>query len=148
MSLTEKVNQALTAAMKAKDETRKRAIRDIKAQLLLQKTDGSGAELTEEMGIKIIQKMVKQREESLTIYQQQGRTDLAAIEEGELAILREFLPQALTQEELDALVRECITEVGATSPKDMGKVIAATNKRAQGRADGKLIADTVKRLLA
>ena len=148
MSLTEKVNQALVDAMKAKDETRKRAIRDIKAQLLLQKTDGSGAELTEEMGIKIIQKMVKQREESLAIYQQQGRADLATIEEGELNILREFLPQALTQDELDALVRECIAEVGATTAKEMGKVIAATNKRAAGRADGKVIADTVKRLLA
>jgi uncharacterized protein len=148
MSLTEKVNKALTEAMKAKDETRKRAIRDIKAQLLLQKTDGSGMELTEEMEVKILQKMVKQREESLSIYEQQKRDDLAEIERGELAILREFLPTPLTEAELSAIITAVIAQVGATSMKDMGKVVAETSKQTSGKADGKTVAGLVKKLLS
>lgn len=147
MSLTDKVNVALTAAMKAKDEDRKRTIRDIKAQLILLKTDGSGEEITEEKEIKLLQKMVKQREESLGIYQEQKREELAAIEQAELNILREFLPQPLTEAELQALVTEIIAENNASGMKDMGKVVAATNQRVQGRAEGKTIAAMVKKLL-
>lgn len=147
MSLTDKVNVALTAAMKAKDEDRKRTIRDIKAQLILLKTDGSGEEITEEKEIKLLQKMVKQREESLGIYQEQKREELAAIEQAELHILREFLPQPLTEAELQALVTEIIAENNASGMKDMGKVVAATNQRVQGRAEGKTIAAMVKKLL-
>ncbi len=149
MSLMEKVNKALTEAMKAKDEARKRAIRDIKAQLLLQKTDGSGMEITEEIEIKLLQKMVKQREESLGIYEQQKREDLADIERGELVILREFLPTPLTEAELTAIITTIIAQVGATSMKDMGKVVAEANKQTTGgKADGKTVATLVKKLLS
>lgn len=148
MSLMEKVNKALTEAMKAKDETRKRAIRDIKAQLLLQRTDGSGLEITEEIEIKLLQKMVKQREESLGVYEQQKRDDLAEIERGELAVLREFLPTPLTEEELSAIITAVIAQVGATSIKDMGKVVAETSKQTSGKADGKTVAALVKKLLS
>ena len=147
MSLTDKVNVALIAAMKAKDEDRKRTIRDIKAQLILLRTDGSGEEITEEKEIKLLQKMVKQREESLGIYQEQKRDALAAIEQAELNILREFLPQPFTEAELQALVTEIIAENNASGMKDMGKVVAATNQRVQGRAEGKTIAAMVKKLL-
>lgn len=147
MSLTDKVTVALTAAMKAKDEDRKRTLRDIKAQILLLQTDGSGEEITEEKEIKLLQKMVKQREESLGIYQQQGRAELAQIEQAELDILREFLPKPLSESELDDLIKGIIAEIGASGMKDMGKVVGATNQRVQGRAEGKAIAAAVKKLL-
>lgn len=148
MALTDTVNEALKQAMKAQDEARKRTIRAIKAQILLLKTDGSGNEISDETLITTLQKMVKQREESLTIYQTQGRTDLAAVETEEIAIIKEFLPKQLSEAELEVVIREVIAEVGATSAKDMGKVMGAATKKLGGSADGKTVAAVVKKLLS
>jgi uncharacterized protein YqeY len=148
MSLSDRTSEALKQAMKAQDEARKRTIRAIKAQILLLKTDGSGEEITEEKEIKLLQKMVKQREESLSIYQAQGREDLAAIEQEELAIIKEFLPQMLSETEVEAILKEIIASVGASTAKDMGKVMGVATKQLAGKADGKMISELTKKLLA
>lgn len=148
MSLADKVMDSLKEAMKAKDEARKRTLRSIKAEILLLQTDGSGEAITEEKEIKLLQRMVKQREDSALMYQQNGMPEKAAPELEEMAILREFLPQAFSAEELTSFLKDIIAEVGATSAKDMGKVMGLANQRAQGRAEGKLISETVKKLLA
>jgi uncharacterized protein len=148
MSLETQINEAIKEAMKAQNEARKRALRAVKAEILLIKTDGTAEGLTEEKGIKLLQKMVKQREDSFTVFSQQNREDLANIEREELEIIREFLPKQLSETELVTILQTIITEVGASSPKDMGKVIGAANKQLQGKADGKIIAEWVKKLLA
>jgi uncharacterized protein len=148
MTIEQRVVNDIKEAMKAKDEVRLRATRAIKAQFLLFSTSGSGEVLTDDAVIKIIQKMVKTRKESLAIYQQNNRPELAATEQEEIDVLETYLPKALSDTELEALVRESIAETGAASMKDMGKVIAATNKKAAGRADGATISGIVKRLLA
>ncbi len=148
MSLEIIINEAIVEAMKAKNEARKRALRAVKAEILLVKTDGSAEGFTEEKGIKLLQKMVKQREDSLAVFSQQGREDLASKEREELEIIREYLPKQLSESELTDVIKTIITETGASSPKDMGKVIGAANKQLQGKADGKIIADLVKKLLA
>ncbi len=148
MSLEVKVNEAIKEAMKAKDEARKRALRSIKAQILLLKTDGSGEEITEAKEIDMLKRMAKQREESLTVFEAQNREDLAVIEREDLAVIREFLPQQFSEEQLTEFVKAIIEQVGATSAKDMGKVIGEANKQAQGRAEGKLLAAMVKKMLS
>ena len=148
MSLADKVMESLKEAMKAKDEARKRTLRSIKSEILLLQTDGSGEAITEEKEIKLLQRMVKQREESANMYQQNGMPEKAAPELEEMAILREFLPKPFTPEELEVILGGIIAEVGATSAKDMGKVMALANQRAQGRAEGKVISEMVKKLLS
>jgi uncharacterized protein YqeY len=133
--------------MKAKDEATKRGLREIKAQILLAKTDGSGAEINEEREIQILQKMAKQRRDSLSIYIEQDRNDLADKEREELAVIERFLPKQLDADELTVILTALIAEVGATSPKDMGKVMGAATKQLAGKADGKLVAEIVKKLL-
>lgn len=147
MNLEARINEDLKTAMKAGDEAAKRSLRSIKAQILLLKTDGSGLEITEEREIKMLQKMVKQRQESMEIFQQQGREDLASVEREELEIIRKYLPTQMSQEELETRLRSIIEATGATSMKDMGKVIGTANKELAGKAEGKVIAETVKRLL-
>ena len=147
MSLTDRVNAGIKEAMKNKDEARKRTLRAIKAKLLLLKTDGSGAEITEEKEIKLVQKMKKEREDSMATYVQQGREDLAAIEREEIEILKEFLPKEMSPEELEAEVKAIIDEVGASSMRDMGKVMGIATKRFAGRADGKVVSTLVRNLL-
>ncbi len=147
MSLQEKITPDLKTAMRAKDQAALRGIRAIKNAILLQQTDGSGSSLDEAGEIALLQKLVKSRQESLDIYEKQGREDLAVPEREEIAVISRYLPAALSQEELDALVRQVISDTGATSMKDMGKVIGQVNAKAAGRADGKTIAGTVKRLL-
>jgi uncharacterized protein YqeY len=147
MTFEDRINEALKEAMKAKDEATKRGLREIKAQILLAKTDGSGAEINEEREIQILQKMAKQRRDSLSIYIEQDRNDLADKEREELAVIERFLPTQLDADELTVILTALIAEVGATSPKDMGKVMGAATKQLAGKADGKLVAEIVKKLL-
>ena len=138
----------IKTAMKAKDEAALRTLRAIKAAILIEKTSGSGTELTEADELKMLQKMAKQRRDSLDIYKTQNRPDLAVKEEEELAIIGRFLPQQMSGEELRNAVREIIDQTGASSPADMGKVMGAANKALAGKADGKAISEVVKELLA
>jgi len=147
MSLSERIKEGLKTAMKNKDEARKRTIRAIKAQLLLMQTDGTGAEITEERELKMLQTMVKQREDSLSTYQEQGREELAQVEAEEITIIKEFLPAQLEGEALIAEIKAIIEETGASSMKDMGRVMGIASKKLLGKADGKSISATVKQLL-
>jgi len=149
MSLEQKIMGELKTAMLAKDEKALRSLRAIKAAILLAKTsEGAGGELKEEDEIKLLQKLVKQRKDSLEIYQQQNRTDLAQKEEEEIGIIEKFLPKQLSADELRAEVAAIISGVGATSPADMGKVMGAATKKLAGKADGKTISALVKELLS
>jgi uncharacterized protein len=148
MNFEANINNDLKEAMKAKNEVALRTIRAIKSAILLFKTDGSGQELDDAAALKIVQKMVKQRRESLSIYEQQGRNDLAQTEREELAVLENYMPKQLSEEALDVLVRAAIAEIGASSLKDMGKVIGIVSKKAAGQAEGAVISAAVKRILA
>jgi uncharacterized protein len=149
MTFPEKINHDLKEAMKAKNEVALRTVRAIKAEILLFNTDEKtrGTELTEDKAISLVQKMVKKRKDSLSIYEKQNRADLATIEKAEIQILENYLPKALTANELEAFLKALITEVGATSAKDMGKVIGAANKKLAGKAEGAVISAAVKKLL-
>ena len=148
MSLEQKVMAALKTAMLAKDEAALRSLRAIKAAILLSKTsEGGSGELNEEDEIKLLQKLVKQRKDSLEIYQKQSRADLAKKEEEEIAIIEKFLPDQMSAEELRTEVKKIIAEVGAVSPADMGKVMGIATKKLAGKANGKTISTTVKELL-
>lgn len=148
MSLAEKINQELKEAMKAKDEARKRTLRAIKAQLLLLKTSGASVEIDETQEIKLLQKMIKERQDSFDIYNQQGREDLAKNEKEELEIIHTFLPAQMSEAELENYLISLIQQLGASSMKDMGKVMGAANKNLAGKADGRMISIAVKKLLA
>lgn len=139
----------LKQAMRDKDEAALRTLRAIKAAILVEKTAaGAKDELTEADELKLLQKLAKQRKDSLDIFRAQNREDLAGKEEEEIAIIGRFLPSQLSAEELEAKVRELIAATGASSPADMGKVMGMASKQLAGQADGKAIADTVKKLLA
>ncbi len=149
MNLEEKIMAELKTAMLAKDEKALRSLRAIKAAILIAKTsEGAGGELKEEDEIKLLQKLVKQRKDSLEIYQQQNRTDLAQKEQEEIEIIEKFLPKQLSAEELRSELSAIISEVGAASPADMGKVMGAATKKFAGKADGKTISALVKELLS
>lgn len=148
MSLADRINQGIKTAMKAKDKTRLRTLRAVKSQILLQQTDGSGEALSEEKGIQMLQKMIKQRRDSVAIFEEQGREDLAAPEREEIEVIQEFLPEQLSAEALEAKVKEIIEATGASSMKDMGKVMGRASQAFAGKAEGKAIADAVKKLLS
>ncbi len=148
MGFIDIINNDLKEAMKAKNETGLRGIRAIKAAILLANTDGSGLDLTEERGIQIVQKLVKQRRESLEIYEKQGRQDLAQIERDEIDVISKYLPAQLSEAELRTVITEIINQLGAKSPSDMGKVMGAATQKLAGKADGKAISALVKELLA
>jgi len=148
MSLEQKVMEEMKGAMRAKDEAALRTLRAIKAAILIEKTSGSGGEITEADETKMLQKMAKQRRDSLDIFVQQNREDLAAKEREELAIIERFLPAQMSAEELQVVIKEIIAQTGASSPADMGKVMGVATKQLAGKADGKLISETVKQLLA
>lgn len=148
MKLEELINEDLKTAMKAKDQAGLRGIRAIKSAILLAKTDGSGEEITPEREIQILQKLIKQRTDSLEIYEKQGREDLAVVEREEIAVIKKYLPEQLEGEALENALKEIIAEVGATSARDMGKVMGAANKKLAGKADGKSISEVVKKLLS
>ena len=138
MSLQTKVMEALKEAMKAKDTVALESLRAIKSAILLARTEaGASEELSEADELKLLQKLVKQRKDSAALYTQQGRNDLAEPELAQMAVIEKFLPAQLSE-----------AQVGATSSKDMGKVMGAATKQLAGKADGKLISDIVKKLLS
>lgn len=147
MSLEKTLMADLKTAMKAKDQAAMRTLRSIKSAILLKKTDGSGAEITAADEIKLIQKLVKQRQDSLDIYVKQDREDLAATEREEIEVLQRYLPEQMGEEELTKVIQNIITTTGASSMKDMGKVMGMANGQLAGKADGKTIAKVVKALL-
>lgn len=139
------IDQEIKQAMLAKDQARLRGLRAIKAALLLAKTEkGHAEEINEEAEIKILQKLVKQRKESATIYKEQGREDLYAVEQEEIDVISQFLPKQLERADIEQIVARIISESGATSIKEMGKVMGLANKELAGKADGKLIGEIVK----
>lgn len=148
MSLEQNIMAKMKDAMKAKDEAALRGLRAIKAAILLAKTSGGSSEITADDEIKLLQKLVKQRKDSLEIFQQQNRTDLVQKEEEEINIIEQFLPKQLGADELKTIVAGIIAEVGATSAADMGKVMGAASKQLAGQADGKAISAVVKELLS
>ena len=149
MSLEQEVMAGLKTAMLAKDEKGLRSLRAIKAAILLAKTtEGAAGEIKQEDEVKLLQKLVKQRKESLAIYEQQNRADLAKKEQEEIEVIEKFLPSPLNAEELKSMLSAIIKEVDAQSPADMGKVMGAASKQLAGKADGKAISEAVKQLLA
>jgi uncharacterized protein len=149
MSLEIQINNDIKQAMLAKDSRKLNALRAIKAALLLEKTgkDVSSGEIPESVELKLLQKLVKQRRESATIYVAQNRADLAEEEDFQAAIIEKYLPEQLSEEQIKAIVAAIITETGATSVKDMGKVMGAATKKVAGKADNQLISRIVKELL-
>ncbi len=147
MNLEAKIMDALKEAMKSKNQVAMLALRDIKSAILLFKTDGSNKELNEEEEIKILQRLVKKRKDSFDIFTAQKRTDLAEKEAGEIAIIEQFLPKQMSKEEIEPIIKEIIQTVGATSAKEMGKVMGTASKQLAGKADNKLISEIVKSLL-
>ena len=148
MSLQNEVMTAMKAAMKEKDQTALAALRAIKSEILLAQTSGEGGELTEEQEIKILSKLVKQRKDSAAIYLEQDRKDLALPEIDQAEVISQFLPEALSEEEIEKVVIMTIEEIGAEGMKDMGKVMGIVNKELAGQADGKTISMIVKAKLS
>ena len=149
MSLEQKVMADLKTAMLAKDEKSLRSLRAIKAAIILAKTaEGAGGEIKEDEEIKLLQKLIKQRKDSLDIYRTQHREDLAQKEEEEIFVIEKFLPKQISADELKSILQKIITDTGAHSPADMGKVMGIASKQLAGKADGKTISATVKELLA
>lgn len=149
MDLFETVNKEMAAAMKARDKVRLEALKGIKKEFLEAKTaPGAGGELPEDKAVAILVKMAKQRRESAAIYMDNNREELAKGELAEVAVIEEFLPKALSPEELETEIRNIIASTGAASPKDMGKVMGVATKALAGRADGKDISAKVRELLA
>ena len=149
MNLEQKIMAEMKDAMKAKDEAALRALRGIKAEIIKAKTEpGANGELSEDAANKLLQKMLKQRKDSLDIYRNQNRDDLAKKEEEEIAIIEKFLPKQMDEAELKEELKKIIEQVGASSPADMGKVMGIATKQLAGKADGKAISSAVKDLLA
>ncbi len=148
MTLEEKINAGIKEAMKSKDKIRLDALRAIKSQILLAKTaGGSKSEISDEEVLKILQKMVKQRKESAQLYREKGRDDLAEEEINQAKIIEELLPEQVSEEELEKEIKNIIEQTGASSIRDMGKVMGVATKKFAGRADNKLIAEITKKLL-
>ena len=149
MALKQRIETEIKSAMIAKDKVRLTALRAVKSLILLEETkEGFSGALTEEEELKLLTKAAKQRKDSAEIYEKQNRADLLEVELAELAVIQEFLPKALSEEELTQAIQEIIVRVGATGPQDMGKVMGMASKELAGKADGKAIADLVKTLLA
>ncbi|GAF02662.1 GatB/YqeY domain-containing protein [Saccharicrinis fermentans] len=146
MTLLEQITQGIKTAMKAKDKITLEALRGIKKELIEANT-ASSEDVTDEAGLKIMQKMVKQRKDAAAIYVEQGREDLAEKELAEAEVIAQFLPEQITGAELEKLVKAIVEKSGATSMKEMGKVMGMASKELGGKADGKEIADMVKKVL-
>lgn len=149
MSLEQKINEGIKAAMLAKNEPELRGLRAIKAAVLLARTaEGWKGDLTPADESRLLQKLVKQRKDSLEIFRQQRREDLAKKEEEEIAVIERFLPEQMGEKELKEVLQQIIAETGASSPADLGKVMGAATKQLAGKADGKAISAMVKELLS
>ena len=148
-TLFDQISQDIVAAMKAKDKVRLEALRNVKKYFIEAKTaPGANDELSDDAALKILAKLVKQGRDTAALYTEQGRPDLAEEEVAQAQMVEEYLPKALSAEELEAEVKAIIAETGASSPKDMGKVMGVATKRLAGRADGKAISTLVRQLLA
>lgn len=148
MSLITQIDQDIKQAMLAKQEARLRGLRAIKSALLLARTEkGASEDISQETEIKVLQKLIKQRKESADIYKSQNREDLYKIEVEEMEVIEAFLPKQMERAEVETYLKDLIVKVGATSVKDMGKVMGAANKELAGKADGKTISEVVKQLL-
>jgi len=149
MSLEQQIMTEMKEAMKARNEGVLRALRGIKAEIIKAKTEpGATGEIDEATEQKFLQKMMKQRKDSLEIFEKQGREDLATKEREEIAVIEKFLPKQLNETELKEIIKTIITQTGASSPADMGKVMGVASKQLAGKADGKIISGIVKELLA
>lgn len=149
MDLFEKVSKDIVAAMKAKDKTRLEALRNIKKSFIEAKTaPGANDTLPDDVALKILAKLAKQGRDTAALYVEKNRPDLAAEETAQADVVEEYLPKALSPEELEGEVKSIIAQTGASSPRDMGKVMAVASKQLAGRADGKAISTLVKQLLA
>ncbi|MEE9374573.1 MAG: GatB/YqeY domain-containing protein [Saprospiraceae bacterium] len=147
MSLEERIMPDLKAAMKAKDQAALRSIRAIKAAILLAKTDGSGTKMNEDLEIIMLQKLVKQRQDSYAIFSKQDRAELAQIEMEEIEVIKKYLPAQMSEADLTKVIQDIISKTGAATMKDMGKVMGMAASQLSGRADGKTISRIVKSLL-
>ena len=148
MSLVNQINQDLIAAMKAKDEAKLRAIRAIKSAFLLAGTETGSKDISDEVAMKAMMKMAKQRKDSIEIFKKENRTDLVQKEEEELAVISTYLPTAMTTEELTLELKKIIADTGATSMKEVGKVMPVAMKVLAGKTDGKAIQEVLKTLLS
>ena len=149
MSLQDGIMTAMKIAMKAKDQTALTALRAVKSAIIMAKTEsGAGGDLTEEQELKILQKQVKQRKDSAAIFLEQGREDLATPELAEAEVIGQFLPEAISEEDVEKVVVKTIETLGANGMKDMGKVMGMVSKELAGKADGKMISSIVKAKLA
>ncbi|MFQ3575038.1 MAG: GatB/YqeY domain-containing protein [Cytophagales bacterium] len=149
MSLKEQVESEIKKAMLAKDKETLQALRGIKSLILLAETEkGASEALSQDAEIKLLMKAAKQRKESAEIYSTQGRKDLEEVELKELAVIEKFLPKQMSVEELESALKKIIADLGASSTTDMGKVMGVASKQLAGKADGKLISETVKKLLS
>lgn len=149
MNLFEQVSKDIVAAMKAKDKVRLEALRNVKKYFIEAKTaPGAGDTLTDDAALKILAKLAKQGKDTAALYTEQNRPDLAEEELAQVKVVESYLPRPLTPEELETAVRAIIAEVGASSPKDMGKVMGPASKQLAGKAEGRAISEVVKRLLA
>lgn len=148
MFLENTITEAIKTAMRAKDKTALDALRAVKSQILLLKTEAKGAEVSEEQSIAILQRMIKQRNESAEQFRVQGREDLAEVEDAQKKVIQQYLPAQLSAEELETKLKEIIAQAGASTMKDLGKVMPAATKELAGKAEGKAIAEKVKQLLS
>lgn len=148
MALEQQIQKDIMEAMKAHNTVRTNAVRAIKSEILLAKTSGTGAEITDGDVIKLIQKLIKQRKESAAMYAQGGRQDLADNELAEAAEMEGYLPKQLSEAEVEEIVKGIIAETGASSMADMGKVMGLATKKLAGQADGRTVSTIVKKLLA
>ena len=149
MGLEQQIMTEMKEAMKAKNEGVLRALRGIKAEIIKAKTEpGAAGEIDEAIEQKFLQKMMKQRRDSLEIFEKQGREDLAIKEKEEMAVIERFLPKQLDETELKEIIKKIVAETGASSPADMGKVMGVVSKQLAGKADGKIISGIVKEILA
>ena len=148
MSLENIISDAIKDAMRAKDKVALDALRAVKSQILLLKTEAKGAEVSAEQEIAILQRMIKQRKDSYDQFTAQNRSDLAEVEEAQSKVIEKFLPKQMTSEELETAMKEIIAETGATSAKDLGKVMGMASKSLAGKSDGKSISEMAKKLLS
>lgn len=148
MSLENTINDAIKSAMREKDKIALDSLRAVKSQILLLKTEAKGAEVSLEQEIAILQRMIKQRKDSYEQFSAQGRTDLAEVEEAQIKVIEQFLPKQLSPEELEQEIKKIISDVGAESLKDLGKVMGTASKVLAGKSDGKSISEMVKKLLS
>ncbi|MEP4535110.1 MAG: GatB/YqeY domain-containing protein [Cyclobacteriaceae bacterium] len=149
MSLKTKIEGEIKQAMLAKDKQRLTALRAIKSMILLAETEKGAADgVSEDAEMKLLMKAAKQRKDSHDIYVEQGREDLAAVEKAELTVIEEFLPKQMSEQEVEAEVKQVIAQVGAAGPQDIGKVMGAATKKLAGKADGKMISTLAKKLLS